>query len=490
MSPMRAVLLALGLASIVGAAFVVFVRYQLAHVKMTEAARVSVSAPGLSATQVESQVTEPLEQALSSIAGLDSLRSTSSAGLSVIELRVTTEGVEATPAMTLLREALGAVQRQLPQDVDPPILQRVELDRVEQRFLLTSDTMSRVELSQWIDEELRRKVEVQVGVREVQTCGALESELRIELDPQRLRAMGLTPGEVQRAIESSALDVPGGRIGDFRLRTSHRNLEALENVSLGKNELRLRDVATFERTGRPGRCRTDDGVLVTLDLFPSSKPNVPTHPAVKLSSLVPARMVTYESSGEPPPRIPGAVVTLEGNEVRAFFAEAPTTPPLVPGLQLRSVDEPHTLLRVSGPDFEELTRLATKLRDELAKEPGARWVGNPWPTVAPEKVITPSRDARDVASTLELVLAGKDVGELEDRTRIRLHVASSLEDAVLEDGRRLTDAVRIEETLAPRALLRVNRQRTVELETSLEASTAKRIVERIELPAGSLVSVH
>ena len=146
------------------------------------------------------------------------------------------------------------------------------------------------------------------------------------------------------------------------------------------------------------------------------------------------------------------------------------------------------MVQVSGPDLEQLSELLGKLRDELAKEK-TRWLGSTWPQLAPEQVITPTPGVTDVAQTLSLAIVGVQTGRLADGTRIVVRAGTSLDDALLPDGRPLRDVVAINVTLAPAAILRVNRQRTVELELGLDLRDVQRVVNAFPLPAGVSVTV-
>jgi hypothetical protein len=289
--------------------------------------------------------------------------------------------------------------------------------------------------------------------------------------------------------------VSDGKIDGLRVRPAVSTLESLQDLEL--HGARLRDVATFEASGAPERCTIEGAsILVSVRTSPGTgELKLPSHPAVKLTPFTPARVATFlqpagtEDGLEALARAyAGAVITEEDGQL-VVMMPSDSAMNEVPGLALRSVDDRHSVVNVNGPDFELLTEIAGKLRAALEKE-HPRWLGTAWPNLAPERVITPGPGMKDVPETLRLALTGAEAGELSDGTVIRVRAGTSLDDAVLPDGRPLKDAVQFTATMEPVALLRVNRQRAVELEVGLEPEDVMRAVQTLQLPAGVSITVH
>ena len=372
----------------------------------------------------------------------------------------------------------------------PPTISRTDPEPATRHWIAHSDTLSRLDLSRWLDEVLTRKLEVQQGVRNVKRCGAVRPEVKVTLDQRRLRALGLQLDDVVTALRLASLSVPGGQLGaGLQLRQGVGSLE-----SLGATELRgakLRDVATLEVGAEPPRCQAAKDVLVSVSMFDEAPPlKLEAHPAVKLTPFTPLRATTFLSSGAPLQALaqayPDAVITLEDEVVTMMTTTEPTLHN-VPGFALRSVSGPHTVLRVSGPDFAQLTEVVGKLGALLAKE-NPRWLGVAWPHLAPERVITPNPGVRDVAQLLRLAVAGVEAGELEDGTRVRVLAGAPLEELVMPDGRPLLDVVQITQVMQPAAILRVNGQRSVELALALEPSDVMRVAKSLPLPVDVTVT--
>lgn len=479
-------------------AVLMLAQYRLEHARFTEELAVTVVTPGMSITGAERDVTEPLEQALSDVKGLESMRSTITSGVVVIRFKVTTVGVDSNDGVMLAHEAVSRALRELPPDVQSPYVQRLDANPQRRQFLVRAETMSRIELSRWLDDVLRHELEVQAGVREVKRCGALVPELKITLDPARLVALGLPAEQVVSALEHDSFNLPSGRLDatGIALRAAGTDVEALQNLVI-RDGVRLNDVAQLEVTGDAGDCSTAADILLTVVMSPGTELLLPDHAAVKLIALTPVRTATFVSAPGHSmndamralgTRYPNATVTAEGDTVSVLFTEEPKLAE-VPGLTLRSVDEPHVIVQVSGPDFEQLTEVAGKLRGALAVEK-TRWLGVVWPQLGPEQVIKSEPGVKGLALALRLAMGGVTTGRLADGTQITVHAGTSLDDVLLPDGRPVRSVMQLSQTLAPTAMLRINRQRAVELEVGLERSEVERVVKSIPLPTGYSVVIN
>ncbi|MDP1829394.1 MAG: efflux RND transporter permease subunit [Archangium sp.] len=481
-------------------AMLALAKHNLETARFTQDVVVTVATRGFNLGSAEHDVTEQLEHALSQVEGVESIRSTTTSDVVIISVRAAGVGMDATPPVMLIQEAVRAAAPRLPSDLDVPVVQLVELDPPTRHFIASSDSLSRLDLSRWLDEVLRRRVEVQQGVRAVKLCGALRPELKVTLDPARLSALGIRADEVVNALQRSSLELPGGHLiaggATLQVRTTSPTMEALQALEL-KPQVRLSDVATLEVSGVPDGCLSASDVLVSVPMFAATgELKLTDHPAVKLRPFTPVRTATYLGApGSPVEETlralsrahPGAMITSEDGRFTVMFPE-PSPLKDLPGIALRSLDEPHSVVRVSGPDFEQLTKLGAAVRDTLAKE-NPKWLGVVWPMLAPERVISAQPGVKDVAQTLRLAITGVETGRMEDGTRVRVRAGSSIEDAVLPDGRPLGSAVQISEVLAPAAMLRVNRQRVVELEVGLEPAAISQALKGLPLPPGYAVSV-
>jgi multidrug efflux pump len=191
---------------------------------------VSVSYRGASADVVQSQVTEPLEDAINGIAGIRTLTSSSGSGRAY--LRVEFElGSDLEAAANDVRDRVNGVLDQLPPDVDPPEVSKDDADSQSIIMLwVKSDTRNLVELSRLTDELLVERLQTIRGVASVDIWGEKRPAMRIWLDPQRLAAYRLSPLDVRAAIQRENVELPSGRIEGESVQLAVRTLSRLNEA--------------------------------------------------------------------------------------------------------------------------------------------------------------------------------------------------------------------------------------------------------------------
>ncbi|MBN8488461.1 MAG: efflux RND transporter permease subunit [Burkholderiales bacterium] len=179
---------------------------------------VQVAYPGASPPAVETEVTQPLEQALNGIAGIKQITSNSFEGRSESYLRFNVDA-DMSRAVQDVRDKVSQVQAGFPRDVKQPLIARFDGDNQQPTVivaLLASDRSAR-ELSLLADQTLRRRFERVDGVARVQVGGLVVRQVRIDLDPQRLRAHALTPADVAAALQRANADQPVGLLSGERI---------------------------------------------------------------------------------------------------------------------------------------------------------------------------------------------------------------------------------------------------------------------------------
>ncbi|HET7275650.1 MAG TPA: efflux RND transporter permease subunit [Longimicrobiaceae bacterium] len=168
--------------------------------------------PGASPETVEREVTQPLEEAFNPVEGVDRITSTSLEGVSqiVVEFDLERDGDQAAQDV---RAKIDAVRRDLPLDIEAPVVQK--FDPASQPILsiaLSSATTPIVQLTSIADETVRRRLESVSGVGSVRLAGGLEREVRVFLDPNRMQSLGISANDVIMALRSQNLEVPAGRV--------------------------------------------------------------------------------------------------------------------------------------------------------------------------------------------------------------------------------------------------------------------------------------
>ncbi len=172
---------------------------------------VSVQYPGASPGAVETEITKPLEDALNGIAGVKMIRSNSMEGRSetVVEFKLSSDMTRATQDV---RDKVSVVQAGFNRDVKPPFVSRFDGDNAQPTVVLALIATGRSdrELSLIADQTVQKRLTSVEGVARVTPSGLVTRQVRIDLDPQRLRSFGLTPADVTAAINKANADQPVG----------------------------------------------------------------------------------------------------------------------------------------------------------------------------------------------------------------------------------------------------------------------------------------
>jgi multidrug efflux pump len=223
---------------------------------------VSTDYRGASADIVESQVTQPLEESLSGIEGIDVMSSISRSERSQITLRFRITR-EVDVAANDVRDRVSRVRNQLPDEIDEPVIAKVEADAQPIIYLaFSSDRHTPLEVTDYADRFVRDRLQNLSGVADVRIFGERKYAMRIWLDPARLAAYGVTVQDVEDALRRQNVEIPAGRVEsrerEFTVvsETDLRTPEEFENIILRDEAgylVRLRDVGRAELGAREER---------------------------------------------------------------------------------------------------------------------------------------------------------------------------------------------------------------------------------------------
>ncbi|HET8883369.1 MAG TPA: efflux RND transporter permease subunit [Solimonas sp.] len=213
--------------------------------------------PGASPEQLEAEVARPIEDAISSIGSVRHVSTTISDSVVTLMIEFTYEK-QTEQAVLDVRDAVSRIRATLPSEMQEPVVSRVEVAGLPMMtYAVSSSAMDDADLSWFVDDVVSRRLLQNRGVSEVRRQGGVTREVRVELDPDRLRALGVTAGEVSSQLRRMQQEAPGGR-GDLNgLVQSVRTLGTvssaaeLAQISLPLSDgrrPRLADVASVKDT--------------------------------------------------------------------------------------------------------------------------------------------------------------------------------------------------------------------------------------------------
>jgi multidrug efflux pump len=209
--------------------------------------------PGANAEIVESQITEPLEKAINGIAGVRNITSTNSQGVSSINVEFDLS-IDLEAAANDVRDKVSQAQRSLPDDLPaPPVVAKADAssDAIIS-MTVQSNTRNQLEITEYANNVLVERLQTIPGVSAIQIWGEKRYAMRIWFNPAKLSAYGLTPGDVQAALNKENVELPSGKITgnstELTVRTFGRltteddfNNVIIKNVN--GSDIRLKDVA-------------------------------------------------------------------------------------------------------------------------------------------------------------------------------------------------------------------------------------------------------
>ncbi|WP_303983124.1 efflux RND transporter permease subunit [Dongia mobilis] len=261
---------------------------------------VSVSATfrGASAEIIELQVTQPLEESLSGIEGIDFIKSTSRAESSRISITFRSDR-DIDAAAADVRDRVSRARGKLPDDVEEPVIAKVEADAQPIIWMaFTSEMDSSLQISDYVDRFVKNRLQTLTGISEVRIFGERKPAMRIWLKPERLAAFRLTVQGIEDALRAQNVEIPAGTI-----ESQSREFSVLSDTGINTPEefaaiivskssqalVRLGDVADVELAAYDDsvRARINGKNGVTLGIIKQSTAN-PLDVSEEIRAALPA----------------------------------------------------------------------------------------------------------------------------------------------------------------------------------------------------------
>jgi hydrophobe/amphiphile efflux-1 (HAE1) family protein len=210
--------------------------------------------PGSSPEEVETDISDPIEQAVNTIAGIEELRSVSSEGVSRVIVQFELEK-DIDVAAQEVRDRVNDALADLPDGIEMPTISKVDGDATPIMMVAVEADRPIREITEIADRTVRRGIESASGVGQVRVLGGANRQVNVWVDPMLLRARGLTVADVERSLATQNLTIPGGPVETgpeqitLRVRGRVERVEDLERIVVrpgGDHPVRLADVARVE----------------------------------------------------------------------------------------------------------------------------------------------------------------------------------------------------------------------------------------------------
>lgn len=211
--------------------------------------------PGASPDVIASKLTRPMEESIAEASGIRTISSESREQVSIISIEFNRE-VDLEDALNDVRDKVAKSRKQLPADVDPPIVQKASSPDNLVAFLeVESDTKDIKEVSHLASTTIKDKMQSIPGISNVAIVGEHKYAMRLRFDPSKLASYQLTPADIRQALIRENIDLPAGRIEGSNSELSIRTMGRLTSVNdfedmlikqVGSTVIRLKDIGSAE----------------------------------------------------------------------------------------------------------------------------------------------------------------------------------------------------------------------------------------------------
>ena len=262
---------------------------------------VQVIYPGASPTEVESSLTVKLEDVLSGLSGVESMRSYSFESMSMVFVSFT-YGTDIEKAIKDAQNKIDSKKAELPSSILSPIINEISVDAKSVITLAVSSDLDAADFSDLVRYSIIPELQRIPGMAKVETVGAREREIQVNMDMGVMRELGITPMQVLGVMKGANLDFPTGSLRDGRTNTAVRLTGKLKSVEEIRGlvlmtlpngtQIRLSDIADVNETSADVNtiARVDGEEAVLVNIFKQENAN-----AIELSDRVAETVAGLES---------------------------------------------------------------------------------------------------------------------------------------------------------------------------------------------------
>ncbi len=235
---------------------------------------VQTSNQGAAPQEIETEITDIIEGAVNTIPGIDEMRSSSSQGRSSVTINFNLEK-DADLATQEVRDKVSTILNRLPETADPPVVRKSDPDSQPVLVYAISAPRSSIELTTLVQNQIQERIESADGVGEVVVFGGRQREIKVYVDPDRLRAYNLPVTAVTNALRAQNLELPGGRLDEGARTVTLRTLSRVTRVE------DFNDIVITTKNGYPVKV-SDVGRVEDSGVDPQSAASLDGVPSVSL----------------------------------------------------------------------------------------------------------------------------------------------------------------------------------------------------------------
>lgn len=232
--------------------------YTLLNKELTPKIEVPINAiltvyPGAAPSEVESSVTEKVEEAISSLQGIDKINSYSFESMSVVVINYE-DGIDVDVSLQECERKVNAIKNNLPENAKEPQFMKFDMTMLPVMDIAVNSNIPEKEFYDLIDNEIKTQISQVKGVAQVNIIGGNQREIEIKANAQKLEQYGISLMQVKQMIEAANVDFPTGKIKDdnnktiIRIAGKFKDLDEIRNLVVGAAKdgsiIKVSDVAT------------------------------------------------------------------------------------------------------------------------------------------------------------------------------------------------------------------------------------------------------